>query len=146
MKVKVIETESLAAGELHLYCQTHDAQVEKIQRYAEGIGTTIHGKNRNEFVLIQPEQIYYIESVDRKTFVYTEKESFECSLKLYEAETVLEAHTFIRATKSSMINIQKIKKVVPQLNRNLLITLNNNEKVEMSRRYVKAFREKLGME
>ncbi len=146
MKVKLFETETLAEGELHLYCRTLNGQVEKVQRYAEGIGTTIQGKLGNQLVFVQPESIYYIESVDRKTFVYTESEALECPLKLYEAEVVLEALTFVRATKSSIINIQKIKKVVPQINRNLLITLNNNEKVEMSRRYVKAFREKLGME
>lgn len=53
--------------------------------------------------------------------------------------------SFFRATKSTIVNTKYIEKIVPMLNRNLVVTLLNKEKIIISRRNVKEFKQLIGM-
>lgn len=79
----------------------------------------------------------------KRTFIYTDSDVFESPLKLYQLEKVLECSDFVRISKDALVNLMKIEQVTPQLNRNLLLVLKNHEKISLSRRYVKAFKDKL---
>jgi DNA-binding LytR/AlgR family response regulator len=89
--------------------------------------------------------IYYIESVDLKTFVYAEKAVFRTKLKLYEIEGILNGDDFLRISKQVIINIDKIKSVSPAGASRFLATLANGEKVIISRQYVPALKERFGL-
>ena len=54
-------------------------------------------------------QIYYIESVDKRTFVYTRDGCYESRDRLYELEESLESRGFLRISKSVVVNLQKIR-------------------------------------
>lgn len=54
--------------------------------------------------------IYYIESVDRKTFIYLEKETLEIDYKLYEVLEELKDLKFCQINKNTILNIQKLEK------------------------------------
>ena len=47
-----------------------------------------------------PTYLQYIESVDRKCFIYTSDEVYESEFRLYELEQRLEEHGFFRVSKS----------------------------------------------
>ena len=91
------------------------------------------------------EKILYIESVDRKCFVYTDKETYESDSRLYELEERLEEYLFVRISKSSIVNLKNIESIKTYINRRLLITLNNGEQLIASRQYADAIRLLLGM-
>ena len=80
--------------------------------------------------------ILYIESVDKKTFLYTNNRVLRTSLRLYEIEEQLNTKQFFRCSKSTIINLTKVEKLKPEITRNVIATLSNNEKVIISRRYV----------
>ena len=86
--------------------------------------------------------IYYIESVDKKTFLYTKNECFETKLRLYELEEMLNRY-FLRCSKAMIVNMRKIKTVKSELGGRMNATLLNGEVIVISRSYVKELKQRL---
>ena len=61
---------------------------------------------------------------------------------LYELEKKLSRFSYVRVSKSVVINISKIKSIRPQLNGRFEALLENGEKVIVSRHYVNDLRDK----
>ena len=87
--------------------------------------------------------IYYIEAVDEKTFIYLENDCYEAKKRLYEFEELLSDRSFSRISKSVIVNMMKIVTIKPALNGRFLCQLKNDEKVIISRKYVPDIKEKL---
>ncbi|MCR4867217.1 MAG: LytTR family transcriptional regulator DNA-binding domain-containing protein, partial [Lachnospiraceae bacterium] len=87
--------------------------------------------------------IFYVESVDDRTFIYLSGDCYETAHKLYELEEILNERRFIRISKSVIVNLLKIECVKPALNGRYLCHLKNGEDVIISRKYVPEFKEKL---
>ena len=98
-----------------------------------------------ELYLIDPEEVFYFESVDQKVFAYCEREVYEIKKKLYELEEELPEETFIRAAKSSILNLDKIKSLSPAFGGRFEALLKNGEKTVISRQYVGVLKKKLGL-
>lgn len=79
-------------------------------------------------------------SVDNHTFLYTVDDVMEIDQRLYELENILSDKDFVRISKSQIVNINKIQSLKPELNRTILATMCNNEKLSISRKYVKIIR------
>lgn len=103
-------------------------------------------KKEEAFYKIHVEDIFYLESVERKVFVYTDKETLEVAERLYILEKQLSAAGFIRVSKSMLLNFEKIYSFYPRFSGNLEALLVNEEKVAISRRYVPELKRRLGME
>lgn len=97
-----------------------------------------------ENIMCPTDMIYYIESVDKRTYVYTKDECYETRSRLYELENVLN-HNFFRAAKAMILNVRKIRSVKSEINGRMTAELLNGEKVIIARGYVKDLKEKLGM-
>lgn len=95
-------------------------------------------------VLLEVTFIYYIESVDKKTFVYTKENCYESKLRLYELEETLGAY-FLRISKSMIVNLRKIKGVKSDLSGRMEATMLNGEKIVISRSYVKEIKRRLDL-
>jgi DNA-binding LytR/AlgR family response regulator len=146
MKVTIDINKNIEMDEVIIRCAYINEKVAKIERYLRGIDSSIYGVSNKEMISISPDEILYFESIDKRTFVYLQNNVLECSMRLYEIEENLEDMGFFRATKSTIINTKYIRKVTPMLNKNLLITLLNDEKIILSRRNVKKFKQKIGWE
>ena len=57
--------------------------------------------------------ILYIESVDKKTFIYTENQVLLTNKRLYELEDILDKRDFFRCSKSTIIHLNKVEKLKP---------------------------------
>ena len=99
----------------------------------------------NETFLLDTDKILYVEAVDRKTFVYTNTDTYESELKLYELEQELVERDFLRISKQSIVNLRKIKSLKTDVNRKIRITLQNGEQIVVSRMYSDELRRKLGL-
>ncbi|GLF91635.1 LytTR family DNA-binding domain-containing protein [Bacillus pumilus] len=89
--------------------------------------------------------ILYIESVDKKSFLYTTDGVFLIKEKLFELEEQLEAHDYVRISKSMILNIDSIAAISPKTSGRFEASLTNEEKVMISRFYIHALKEKLGL-
>lgn len=95
--------------------------------------------------VINPKDVFYFESVDNKVFIYCKEKVFESRLRLYEIETEYENWDFFRASKSTILNISKIESVIPVFYGRFEASLQNGEKVFISRQYVPVLKKKLGL-
>ena len=98
----------------------------------------------NEIHRVPPADVYYIETVDNKTFLYCENEMYETKQKLYELEE-LRINDFLRISKSVIVNLSKIKSLGPSMSGRLEATLKNGERVVISRQYVNELKRNLGV-
>ena len=97
-----------------------------------------------ETIMLGTDKIYYTESIDKKTFVYTKEKCYGSKLRLYELEETLSSN-FFRCSKSLIVNIRKIRSVKSELNGRMIAELLNGEQLVISRSYVKDLKRKLGV-
>lgn len=99
----------------------------------------------DEILRLKPSDIYYFESVDNRVCACCETSVYEVKQKLYELERIYKNTDFIRISKSMIVNVSKIEKIVPMFNGRLEAVLNNKERVVISRQYVPDLKKKLGV-
>ena len=88
-------------------------------------------------------QILFFESSDSRTFAHTATEIFTTRLRLYELEDRLPS-TFIRASKSVIINTSHILSVTRNLTGPSLVQFTKSHKqINASRSYYPSLRDKL---
>ena len=104
----------------------------------------ISARHEGKTVVCRIDKIYYIESVDKRTYIYTKDQCLETQYRLYELEDILN-HNFCRVAKAMIVNIRKIKSVKAEFNGRLRAKLLNEERVIISRSYVKKLKERLGI-
>lgn len=80
--------------------------------------------------------IYYIESVDKQTFLYLEKEVYHTNFRLYQLMERLKNYGFVQASKSCIINIHYMDSIKPLFNSRMEATLKNSERVYINRNYL----------
>ncbi|PWJ70384.1 LytTR family transcriptional regulator [Ruminococcaceae bacterium R-25] len=119
--------------------------IERIVAMMRMIDMQIAVRRDNETYLLETDKILYVEAVDRKTFVYTNADTYESELKLYELEQQLVERDFLRISKQSLVNLRKIKSLKTDVNRKIRITLQNGEQIVVSRMYSDELRRKLGL-
>ena len=109
-----------------------------------GSGGVAVTKDRNTFFCRQT-QIYYIESVDKRTYVYTRDDCYESRDRLYELEEKL-GPWVIRISKAMIVNLRKIRNVSAEPGGRMVAVLLNGERVIISRSYVKEIKSRLGIQ
>lgn len=144
MNIQIVEhiKESL---QVIIKCRQINDEIIRLKCHIELFDRKIQAKKDNELYFVDAFDVLYFESVDNRTFLYTENDVMEVKLRLYELETVLSDKDFIRISKSQIVNINKIKALKPELNRKILATMCNGEQLYISRKYVKAIRNLLAI-
>lgn len=92
------------------------------------------------------DDIFYFEVVDNRAFFYCRENVYESKLKLYEFEKLCKDSSFFRASKSMILNTDKIDFVAPSFSGRFEATLQNGEKVTVSRQYVSILKKKMGLQ
>ena len=101
-------------------------------------------RDRNTF-FCKLTQIYYIESVDKRTYVYTKGDCYESRDRLYELEEKLGTYC-VRISKSMIVNLRKVRNVSAEPGGRMVAVLLNEERVIISRSYVKEIKRRLGIQ
>ncbi len=147
MKIRVLEEEGLEEAEILIRCQP--GQTARLRALLSGLdlepGRKLAGRREGQTYLLEPEEVLYIETVDKKTFFYTAKEVYETDLRLYELEERLGEREFFRATKSVLVNFNGIRSLRPDLGGRLRLAMVNGEALYVSRQYAPALKKRLGI-
>ena len=120
--------------------------VDLLENNCRSIPVTLVREERNtgESYMLGTNLIYYTESIDKRTYVYTKEECYETKYRLYELEDILSTN-FLRVSKSLVVNIRKVRSVKSELNGRMTAELLNGERIVISRSYVKDLKRKLGV-
>lgn len=89
--------------------------------------------------------IFWFEVLENRAFFYCENAVYESKMRLYEFEELSRGTRFFRATKSTVINADKIESLSPTLSGRFTVKLVNGERAVVSRGYVSALRKVLGI-
>lgn len=134
-------------GALHVVinCEQINDEVTRLKEYIELFDNKLQVNKGNEICFVNLSDVLYFESVDNRTFLYTESDVMEVKQRLYELELMLSPKDFLRISKSQIVNINKISSLKPELNRTILVTLCNGERLYISRKYVRTIRNLLSV-
>lgn len=143
MKITINESEDIEDLEIVVNCRRVDENLLKMIAAIRALDRKITGTKEGKLFVLDVDAIYYFESVDKKTFIYLHKDVYESSLRLYELEDKFTNSDFFRASKSTIINLSKIKVITPIFGGKLEVVLENNEKLVVSRQYVPLLKRKL---
>ena len=141
MKLILQEDKSLKETIIDITYSVLDRRVQKVIEIAEMGTVQLEGVKEEHIYLLDSSEIFYIESVDNHSFLYTESEVFENKEKLYALENILKNSTFIRINKSTILNMNYLQSVHPLPNYRLEANLKNGEKLIISRHYMKAIKQ-----
>ena len=101
-------------------------------------------KNGEDIVLLDFDDIFMVRVEEKQTKVYNEKEEFLIKKPLYKIEDSLDSN-FLRISKSTIVNLRKIKRVAPSFSGMMFIELKNGLKDNISRKYLSDFKQALGL-
>ena len=93
------------------------------------------GRNENMWYPVPIEQIAYIESMLKKTWFYTELESYNSIHTLKNLDFRL-PNTFLRIHRSYIVNIPYIQSISRDFSSNLVIKLKNGTELPVSQTYM----------
>ncbi|MGL6201374.1 MAG: LytTR family DNA-binding domain-containing protein [Lachnospiraceae bacterium] len=148
MKLILNQRQNISETEVEIRYTELDTTVQKIIQCVEQSTQYICGTDAGRQYRILTNDIFYAESVDRKTFIYTSAEVFRCELKLYQLLNKLGSADFVQISKSCVLNINVLENIKTLLNSKMEGTLTNGEKITISRTYIPnlraAFAEKEG--
>ena len=141
MKITIDESPNNVETEIIIKCKKINEELQRLILMFKSSEEKLLGVMDGTINFIEPKDIFYFESIDKKTFMYTQLQVLETALRLYELEEKLGKLDFFRASKSTIINISKIKKLSPRFNGRLEALLENGEKLIISRQYVPIIKE-----
>ncbi|SJN22869.1 hypothetical protein FM115_02430 [Marinilactibacillus psychrotolerans 42ea] len=145
MKLKLVEDKSLKEAWIDITYNIFDRRIQKIIDVVETSRVQLEGKIKDHGYVIDSFDVCYIESVDNCTFLYTESEVFENREKLYALENKLKNTTFVRISRSVLLNMDYLESVRPLTNYRLEANLENKEKLVINRHYVKEVKQYLNI-
>ena len=145
MRVEIINNQTTESVNVKIHCKDITDEVKRLKRHIDNFSTGISGTEDGNTYIVSPNDIFYIESVDKKTFIYTEDKVLSTDKRLYELEEILDNRDYFRCSKSVIINLNKVVKLKPEITRNILATLSNDEVVVISRRYATELKKLLGI-
>lgn len=146
MRLFLKENSDLKETEVEIRYKILDEEVESLIAAVKDSRDKIMGyKDNGDLAPLTVSKILYLEAVDRYVFAYMSSEVYKVRQTLYELEDELKGKHFVRISKSSIVNINTVKKISPDAGRRLRLHLSNGETIIVSRGYVGDFKTAIGM-
>ena len=109
-----------------------DNLVKKIGK----LDASIIGKTDDGSVMIDLFDIYYIENVERKLFIYTGDDVFRLESSMADIENISYDYGLVRISRTCIMNIEHLKEIRQIRNSHLEAVMDNDEKLIVSRKYL----------
>ncbi|MCX7711957.1 MAG: LytTR family transcriptional regulator DNA-binding domain-containing protein [Clostridia bacterium] len=121
--------------------------LDKLCKPLEDTADTIIGKSsEDKYEIISYDKIHYFEGRGNNTVCVTAYCEYKVKAKLYELQERLPQNRFIRVSKSLIVNITCVSQIIPWFGRRFVLRFCDSKKeVEVSRSYVKNFKNFLGI-
>ncbi|MDR0442898.1 MAG: LytTR family transcriptional regulator DNA-binding domain-containing protein [Treponema sp.] len=143
MKITINTDGRHAETEIIVNCSRVNDDIEKLLAAIRMLDMKLTGRKDGRQYVLDAADIMYIESTDKRTFLYTVTDVYESAFKLYELEEKLKVSDFLRASKSCLFNISHIQSIEPDLDRRLILTMERGIKLMVSRQYSAEVKQKL---
>lgn len=144
MKVQIELIEGLEQPYAVIYTELINEEVQSIASlisYSSGVITAIHNER---IVVLKETDIYIIRVENEKTVIYCKNTQYISKKRLCELEKMLK-HSFIKISKTTLINLKYIEGVEASFGGVMLLIMKNGCKDYVSRRYLSDLKKYLGI-
>lgn len=136
MEIKLRKIARNQSEQIEIRCHEITEEIQEIVTFIKTRKGQLTGIQAGRQYEVPITDVYYVEAVDCKVFLYTQKQVYETRQKLYELEELLHEKYFLRVSKSLLLNLMKVRSIKPALNGRFLAILQSNEEIIISRKYV----------
>ncbi len=130
--------------EIIIYAHERDETVEAVEKLAADKSETLIGFSGKTATVIDFGEVYCFNVEDNKVYALTEKEKLQLKIRLYQVEEKADER-FIKINQSCIANIRMIKRFDCSISGTLRVTFKNGYTDYVSRRQLKAVKERLGL-
>ena len=138
----IVDIRQIDSGEDEIIVRYRE-QTPEIRRILEAINSghvKLYGRTEEGAACVSPGDVYYIETVDDRTFAYTQNEVIKLDGSLAKLLEELDDIRFFRCSKSVIINIDKVERLRALASNRIDATMKNGEHIIISRTYASEFR------
>ena len=125
----------------------YDKSVDNLIKKIKNMSISFTGKSDGKTVSIDLSDIYYIENVERKIFLYSRKDMYRYDGSMQDIDSSIADTDLVRISRTCFMNVSHLKEIMQIKNSHLEAVLDNGEKLIVSRKYLKdikkIFRRKL---
>lgn len=125
----------------------YDQSVERLITKIKNLSISFTGKTDGKSVSIDIFDIYYIENVDRKMFIYSKDNVYRYDGTMADIDSAIADTDLVRISRTCFMNVSHLREIMQMKNSHLEAVLDNDEKLIVSRKYLqdikKIFRRKL---
>ena len=143
MKCTLIITDQ-QEEEVVVYARERTKLVDDIERLIKDSAFELIGYNGDEAVNFSADEVSCFTVEDGKVYAIADSEKLRLKCRLYQLEDTL-SKDFVKINQSCIANIRKIARVDTSLSGTLLIKFKNGHKDYVSRRQLKAVKERFGL-
>lgn len=146
MRINEILQEDMLEDHIDLYYRRKTKEIQEILAYLHTHSQSIIGINDGLEQFCSLNDVYYFESIDKKTIAYVKNDSLKIDASLQELEQAYYEYGFIRVNKSTILNIYHIASLKTELNMRVIAQLDNGDKIQINRSYKAKFNAYLNKE
>lgn len=145
LKCEIITDASHEEG-VFIYAKENDSDAEKIRAFIEGLSERrLMGYAEGEARVLSPDEVYCFTVEDGRVYALTDCERYQIKDRLYKIEEMLDGGDFIKLNQSCIANIKMIESFDASIGGALRVRLKNGYRDYISRRQIKAVKERLGL-
>lgn len=122
-----------------------DEITELVQRLSDTTPKIIVGSIDGKLTVLEPDDIVRIYACCGKVIAVAGGEEYILKIRLYEVEERLDRNSFVRISKSEIINLQKVKCFDLSITGTVCVTMKDGGNYYVSRRYVSKIKKFLGV-
>ena len=133
---------------IRLHRRDQEREQERVVRVSSALSSPMRQvvvRQRNRFLLLRPSAIVFFRVEDGVARAFTANESYSINFQMAELEAALPAEGFFRASRSILINVDRIQEVRPFLKSTFLIIMNDaaGTEIHVGERRAKALRQRI---
>lgn len=143
MKLQLFQSKEQTEDRIDIYYTQMTPVIRKVIDVVHTNYPVLKSREEEEVRYLNIDHILYLDCVDKKVFAYTEEGVYPLEETLSYYENLLWDYGYVRISKSSMVNVYRIKAMKSEINMRICATFENEERIYVNRSYKKSFIEYL---
>lgn len=127
-----------------IYAKEKSALLLKIEELIETADSELLGYSESNIIKLDASEVYCFFIEAGRVYAITEKERWQVKERLYRLEEKY-SDTFVKINQSCLVNLSKITRFSTSVGGSLMVILKNGHRDYVSRRQLKAVKERLGL-
>ena len=115
----------------------YDKSASDLVRKINNLNFQFAAFDEDKQIRIDRSDVYYLESVERKMFIYTKKDVYRFNSSMTEIEELIKDTEMVRISRTCIMNTDHLKEIRQLKNSHLEAVMDNDEMLIVSRKYLK---------